>query len=256
MDFDLQKKGAIVNRILLDKGVKKSPIMRVGAALDVSGSMDGLIRRGALQNAFNQLMGVSVKFDDNGELDVFKFDHNCTYVGTSKPVKGDYDKYIDHNRIHASGGTAYKPIVDEAIDFFFEGAPHSSAPAKKGFLGGMFGSKQPEATPTTSGGGGTNDIPVLLLILTDGEPSDARETEQAMSAAQHLPIYFHMVGIGGTRRNFPTIARLADALPNVGEVYLDRLDMTDEEIYEQLICDELVEFIGKFGSTGQQQATA
>jgi hypothetical protein len=81
----------------------------------------------------------------------------------------------------------------------------------------------------SSGGGDTSrphsdgdiNCPVLLLILTDGEPGDSiREIESAMRAAEDKPIYFHMVGLDGDRRSFPTIAKLADDLDNVGEVYL------------------------------------
>jgi hypothetical protein len=237
MDFDLEKKAAKVNNFLLAKGVKDAPTMRVAVALDVSASMSSIIRSGALQAAFNQLMGVAVKFDDNGELDVFKFDHNCEYVGTSKPKKGDYDVFVSKRGIRPAGGTNYAPIVDEAMKFFF-------APQKKGGFLGMGG--------TTV----TDNSPVLMLIVTDGEPSDARKTEVAMRNAENQPIYFHMVGVGGTRSSFRTIAHLADELDNVGEVYLPKLDMSDEDIYEQLICDELIEFVGKFASSGQAQATA
>lgn len=234
MDFDLQKRAAAINTILLSKGVKTAPVMRVGVALDISGSMSSIISSGALQAAFNQLMGVSVKFDDNGELDVFKFDTRCEYVGTSKPVKGDYDQYIKNNRIEDRGGTAYAPIVHETMKFFFN---HDiGQTAKKSIFGGLFGGKSAAAAAT-------DETPVLMMILTDGEPGDAREAMAALKAASSESIYFHMVGIGGERRNFPTIAKLADELDNVGEVYLPKLNMSDEEIYSQLICDELIEFV-------------
>jgi hypothetical protein len=237
MNFDLQKKAAQINTILLDKGIKNAPTMRVGIALDISGSMGNIIGSGALQKAFNQMMGVSVKFDDNGELDVFKFDTSCTYVGTSEPVDGDYDRFVEKNGIRAYGGTSYAPIVAEATRFFFQ-------PKKKGGFLGFGGTTEP-----------ADNTPVLMLVLTDGEPSDAREAERALAAAQNQPIYFHFVGVGaGGRRAFPTIAHLADALPNVGEVYLENFNMPDSEVYNQLICDELVEWIG--GWTGGQRATA
>jgi hypothetical protein len=66
-----------------------------------------------------------------------------------------------------------------------------------------------------------------------------------MRDASDKPIYFHMVGLDGDRDDFPTIAKLADDFDNVGEVYLPRLNMSDDEIYEQLICDELIQFIGQ-----------
>ncbi len=241
MSIDLTKKAEQIQIILDKKGLKQAPIMRVGAALDISGSMDmrssgNIISSGGLQKAFNQMMGVSVKFDDNGELDVFKFDNSCEYVGTSKPVEGDYDVFIEQRGIKARGGTCYAPIVTEAIKFFFPEAKKSG-----GFFG--FGAKE-EAPASTD--------PVLLLILTDGEPSDFSATKRAMQEAEKYPIYFHMVGIGdgnngrGGREGFPTIARLADDLPNVGEVYLGHFDLPDAQVYDQLICDELVGWVANF----------
>jgi hypothetical protein len=253
--IDLEKKSELVGKILLDKGVRQAPVLRVGVALDISGSMSSLYRasRGpsAVQNAFNQLMGVAVKFDDNGELDVFKFDDRAEYVGTSKPDAGDYDRYIERNGIGVRGGTNYVPIVDEAMRFFFGKGTAAPAP-KKGIFGGMFGKSDPIA-PADDNGNGDN-TPVLMLVLTDGEPSDRRQIEQRLAETTGDPVYWHFVGINGNRSSFPTIAKLADALPNVGEVYLPRLDMSDQEIYSQLICDELIEFVAKF--TGPVRAGA
>lgn len=244
MNFDLQKKSHKISEILLQKGIANAPVMRVAVALDVSYSMSSIIASGALQTAFNQLMGVAVKFDDDGELDVFKFDTSCEYVGTSAPVDGDFDKFIKNNGIAPRGGTAYEPIVAASMKKFFGG---SETKKVGGFLG--FGGK----TVTTASSSGDN-TPVLMLIITDGEPSDARDALDAMRATVDQPIYFHMVGIGGLRNNFPTIAKMADELPNVGEVYLPTLTMSDAAIYEQLICDELVEFVGRFSQPSQATA--
>lgn len=227
--IDLKKKAEHIGRILLTKGVKTAPIMRVGLAIDVSGSMIGIYNSGKLQAAFDQMMGVSVKFDDNGELDVFQFNNNCKYIGTSSPT--DYENYI-RKHISIDGATSYAPIVEAALDFFFK-------PKKTGgFMG--FGGKSE-----------VNDMPVLMIVLTDGQPDDDARTLRALEAAGDKNIYWHFVGIGGDRRSFSTIARLADALANVGEVYLPRIDMSDDEIYEQLICDELVEWIGSHHGTGK-----
>lgn len=229
MSISLDKKAEKVGIILAKKGINTAPILRVGIAIDISGSMQGFYNNGALQTAFDQMMGVAVKFDDNGELDVFQFNQDCKYVGTSSP--NDYTDYIKKN-ISINGGTNYSPIVREALKFFFEEKKSG------GFMG--FG-KKTEAV---------NNSPVLMLVLTDGEPNDARQTEKMISDTQSKNIYWHFVGIGGDRRSFPTIAHIADALPNVGEVYLPRLNMTDDEIYDQLICDELIEWVSKF-TTGQ-----
>lgn len=241
MSIDLKKKSEAIGRILLTKGITTAPIMRVGIAIDISGSMQGMLRESAgrssvVQTAFDQMMGVAVKFDDNGELDVFKFDTRCEYVGTSSPT--NYANYISDNGITARGGTAYSVIAESANEFFFK-------PKSTGFFG--FGKKSAEPA---------NDMPVLMIILTDGEPASETYSQvlRAFQESQGKNIYFHLVGVGGSRNDFPTIARLADALPNVGEVYLPRLDMSDEAIYEQLICDELVEWVGKFTPSSAARA--
>ena len=228
--LDLEKKSEKVSALLLDKGVTEAPTMRVAVAIDISLSMANHFSSGNVQKAFDQLMGVSVQFDDDGELDVFKFDTRCDYVGTSTPEEGDYNTFIKDKGIAPRGGTAYSPIVDAAVQHFF--APKKSG----GFLG--FGGKTEDAS----------NEPVLLMIVTDGEPnrSDVPVTLAKMAEQVNRPIYFHLVGVGGSRSSFPTIAHLADELPNVGEVYLPSFNMTDEALYEQLICDELIEFVGKF----------
>ncbi len=240
--FDLQKKSEKIDRFLLDKGIKTAPIMRVGAALDISVSMRGIISQGKLQSALDQLMGAAMRFDDNGELDVFKFDDRCDYVGTCTP--DDYSDYVKRNGIAVRGGTNYAPIVHAAQKFFFGagGSPAPAAPEKKGFFG--FGKSTPAPAPAAAPL--TDSTPVLMLVITDGEPGDKSETLRALQAATATPIYYHLVGVGGPRSKFPTIAYLADELPNVGEVYLPDFGMSDDEVYAQLICDELVEFVGKF----------
>ena len=246
-EFELRKKSEKIDAFLLKKGIKQAPIMRVGAALDISGSMSSIIARGHLQLALNQLMGAAMRFDDNGELDVFKFDDHCEYVGTCSPK--DYETFVDKRGIRVRGGTNYAPIVLEAQNFFFGSKP-AVAP-KKSLFG--FGKSTP-AIPANAG----NNIPVLMMVITDGEVSrsDRDETNRLLTQAENTPIYYHFVGVGGSRANFPSIAYLADERPNVGEVYLPNFGMSDDEVYDQLICDELIEFVAKFASGMVNSASA
>jgi hypothetical protein len=259
LDFDLQKKAELVTDLLKKEGVVNIPKMRVGGALDVSISMRPHIDDGRpgnrLQKTVNQLMGPAIKLDDNGEIDMFKFDDYCEYVGTCSPAT--YSNYVQKNGIRVRGGTAYAPIVKAVLDFYFkQGAKVVVEPAKKGLFG--FGSKPavintlPDSIDTT---------PVLFMIITDGEvsPADRRETEKLLREAIDKPIYFHFVAVGGGKGGggpvgFPTIHYLADALPNVGEVYLPDFGMSDEAVYEQLICDELIVFLKKFSNNSLASA--
>ena len=231
MSISLQKRAENVGISLKKKGINVAPIMRVGLAVDCSGSMSHLYKSGAVQNAFEQIQGVALTFDDNGELDNFAFENHCTYVGTS--TSENYEGYVNRN-FGPRGGTNYSPIIIEVEKFFFKG---ETVETKK--VGGFFGI----GAKTVKNVIPANNMPVLMIVLTDGEPGDLAETRRELQKHADANIYWHFVGIGGTRHSFPSIAKLADEFDNVGEVYLPRLDMTDSEIYDQLICDELVEWI-------------
>ena len=224
--FNLVKATETLDRFLLEKGIgQNAPTMRVGAAIDISGSMSSAYRSGEVQKTLNRLVPIGLKFDDNGEIDVFKFDNRCEYVETATPQ--NYETFVRDHNIGPRGGTEYAPVVTKALDFFELGK-------KKGLLSGLF-SKNTAAAKAD---------PVLMLILTDGDCSDSSATERALVAAQQHDIYWHFVGVGGA--SFRTIRHLADKLPNVGDVYLKNFSVSDEELYGQIISVELVTWVGKF----------
>lgn len=214
--FNLTKATETLDRFLLEKGVASAPTLRVGAALDISGSMHRVISSGNLQRTLNQLVPVGLKFDDDGQVDVFKFDDRCTHVGTMNAK--NYEDYVRAKGIQDRGGTSYAPIVAEVSDYFFKA---------KGFF-----NRKPDTTP------------VLMQIITDGDCGDAAAAERAFVAAQKLPIYWQFVAVGNA--SFRTIKHLADTYPNVGDVYLRDFGLSEEEVYAQVVCEELVEWVKKF----------
>lgn len=216
LPIDLEKKEQVITAMLRERGLRDAPTMRVAVALDVSGSMDSVIRRGDLQKAVDQLGGVAVKFDDNGEIDVWTFDHGHKRVASWKPE--DYGTYVASQRLRASGGTEYAGVIREITKAMFSG-------------GGFFKRASKE--------------PVLAIMITDGEPSDSlREIEQAIEASAGHPIYWSLVGVGGG--SFATLDHLGDKYDNVGFVKLSGFGLSDAEVYNKLISEELVENLKKF----------
>lgn len=232
MRKEVESKAAIVGLNLAKKGINTAPIMRVVAAIDISGSMDDEIRDGSVQKVFNQLLGLAFKFDDNGEIDVWQFDDRCDYLGTAGV--NDYNSYC--SRLRSRGGTAYSPFIADIVNRMFAEQVKSSG----GFLG--FGSKKEVIKDET---------PVLVLVITDGAPLSEGSSASTqylriapvLRAAQSKPIYFQMVGINNQGEQFEVIRRLADDLPNVGFIKMNGFSQTDEQLYEELISDELVEWI-------------
>lgn len=245
--FDLQKRQQAVNFVLEKRNVTKTPVMRVGLALDVSGSAKPLYQRGIIQQTIDRLVPVAMKFDDNGEMDVWTFHNEAQQVASV--TKQDMDGYVDREILNKAGvslwgGTKYTPPMASMRDFYF-GAARSAAPAASGgLLGKLFGSKPAAPAPSPAPTTGVQ-VPAMALLLTDGENTDRPATEAFLRASVGLPVYWQMVGVGNPRE-FGFIEEMADALPNVGYVSLASLDISDEKLYDALLSQELCDWVKKY----------
>jgi len=241
--FDLQKRQEAVQFVLTKRNITKTPVMRVGLALDVSGSAKPLYQRGIIQSTIDRLVPVAMRFDDNGEMDVWTFHNTAQQVASV--TKQDMDGYVDREILNKRGvslwgGTEYTPPMQAMRDFYFGGA--KAAPASGSFLGKMFGGAKAAPAPTPSA---TSSVPAMALVLTDGENTDREYTETFLRASVGLPVYWQMVGVGNPAY-FKFIEEMADVLPNVGYVNLASLEMSDEALYDQLLGQELCDWVKKY----------
>jgi hypothetical protein len=231
----LEDRAASVKISLAKKHINKAPIMRVGMAVDISGSTQRMYERGIIQDAVDRLLGLAANFDDNGEMDMWSFTTGFDALETAKA--SDYGSYVKKHILGAAitkwGGTSYAPVMKAMIDFYFKGSVKKSG----GFFG--FGSKTTFEAPTNA------DIPALGIFITDGVNNDPAEAAKVLRGAGDKPIYWSLVGVGDPK-DFDFLKRMADELPNAGFVNLATLDISDEALYDELICDELIEFVKKF----------
>lgn len=240
----VKAKAETVTINLAKRGLTNIPTMRVVADLDVSGSMDRLYKGGVVEKAFEKLLGLAFKFDDNGEIDVFAFDNSAHGLPTAKVA--DYGSYVTRNitKVFNSkfgGGTSYGRPLQANMDFLFGG---EAQPQKSGgFLGGMFGKKPATAVPASS------EPPALVLFFTDGEPTDGAEASRIIKAAQdsNKPVYFHLIGVGNS--SFRVLEQLADDYDNCGFINLKSIEMSDDDLYRELTTDEFVAFLKKHGAS-------
>lgn len=225
----VKEKAAAVGVSLKKKGVTTVPPMRVTAVFDVSGSMTGNVRSGALQKAADQVLGVAYKLDDNGEVEVFVFDDRVAQAPTM--TVEDFGTYIDHKIVakglFTAGSTRYDSALKAVIDFLF---------ASKG-AGGLFGFAKPKVV---------DNSPALVLFFTDGSPDHGDQADRVLNAARGKNVYFQMIGVGDA--NFSVLDALADEFDNVGMVRLRGFSMSDEAIYDQLVTDEFVAFLKAHGA--------
>lgn len=218
---DLTKKVKVV----LDKKQIPNTKAQVGFAVDVSGSIEALYRRGTMQSIINRLQAIAMRFDDNETLDMWCFD---TAAHELPPATPDlFDEYVNKHIMTKRGiwgGTKFAPALDLINKHYYT----SNTP--KGFFGKLFGKSKPVA----------KELPVYLVFLTDGENSDTKETIALVDELEKHSIYIQFVGVG-TGTNFSFIRRLAEEKGHVGFVdFSNPSVVTDEQMFEELLNDEFV----------------
>lgn len=238
--FDLQKRQETVQFVLEKRNLIKAPSMRVGVALDVSGSARDLYMSGVMQATIDRLVPIGMRFDDNGEIDVWSFDGACDQLPSVS--KHDYDGYIqraiiNNKNISKWGGTQYGTPMQNMLNFYF-GAPSVAATASGFFNKLLGGGKQVEAKPVDQ------NKPVMAMLITDGANSDRENTTRLIQASQNKPVYWQMIGVGSPSE-FNFIKHLADSYGNVGFVSLSSLHISDEQLYDALLTQELADFVKK-----------
>lgn len=165
----------LISSLCLDKDKLNNLTARVAVVLDFSGSMEDLYRDGTVQTLLDRLLPLAMKFDDNGELDVWLF-HNEPIRLDGIKQKNFYD-YINKSRIltrYSMYGTSYAPVMKDVVKKYIIEEP--------------------------------SDYPNLVVFITDGANNDEQKAEQMMKLTAQYPIFWQFVGIGSSR--FPFLESL------------------------------------------------
>lgn len=235
MSISLQKRAEKVGIVLAKRGLAQVPPVRVGTALDVSGSAQHFYTSGVMQETLDRLLAVALKFDDNGELDAWLF-HDGVLPQLPTLTEADEGSYVNKVILKQRGlwgGTSYAPVLNEAVKFYFgENSP------KRSVFGSLFGGGKPTASAPKA--------PAMVLFVTDGSNGDRQQTEEVFRAAEanKTPVYFNMVGIGDPSY-FTFIEEMADKYGNVGFTNLNDLKMSDDDLYDKIVNQEFVDWIKK-----------
>lgn len=206
-----------------------SSIARVVVALDYSGSMSNLYSNGTVQRTLNKLVPMGLKFDDNGELEVYIFSNDYKYITTMT-----IDNYEDYVKKHIQrsgmrmGGTSYEPVLSAIVNEM------CLTSKKKGLLSSIFGKKEKQ----TQNGSDDSNVPVFIIFITDGENSDKHETDKIIRESANHNVFIQFVGIGDER--FDYLRKLDDLdgrkCDNTGFIQLNSLENIDDiDLYNSLI---------------------
>lgn len=180
---------------------------RVAIVMDHSGSMTDLFRNGSVQETLTRLLPLALRFDDNGELEVYVFNEDCEQVPTNMDIQ-NYQTYVK-DEIYGRGlrpccGTNYAPAVNMTVEDYNDGSPY----------------------------------PAFVIFITDGENWDAHDTDRAIRRSANYPIFYQFIGIGD--ESFSYLKKLDDLdgrpVDNTAFVKVEDFErLDDDQLYQKLL---------------------
>jgi len=226
---DLEKKDpalvSLVKRagVQLEKRGLHGHQAKVALALDISGSMHNLYRKGSIDELVRRVLALGFLFDDDGEIDVFLFGSGAYHYGGVNT--DNYHTFVkDMLRQHQlEGGTHYGKVM-ALIRNHYRQQPN-------------FG-----------------EIPVYVMFATDGDTLDREESESQIREAAREGIFWQFMAIGtppGEQKGFfgrlfSSDFRFLEYLDTMEDRFLDNANFflvrdpaepSDEALYERLMAE-------------------
>lgn len=205
---------------------------RVVLVMDHSGSMYGMYANGMVQDTVERCLALSLTgLDDDGDIQVLWFDN---VVAREDEVNiNTYQGYVQKNWNSARmGGTEYAPALDKVMGMVNTG--------KKGLF-------------RKSAGG--PEIPVFVLFVTDGAPSDPRATEQLLRATSERAVFVQFIAVG----NDTSAQRYLEKLNNLDGRKFDNTGLTivnnvaslpDEAFFDEILGEFVTEWLPQAKARG------
>lgn len=257
LKLDMMKAAAGLRLSLEKRGIHTPPSMELAFNLDVSGSFDDEHRGGLTQDLLTRLVPWGMVFDPDQKLDVFTFsdgEGNAHYVGDITPATSE--GYIERKIIGKvpgyRGGTDYRHVLKKNLEHFGYINSAVSKPASGGVFKKFFGGSATVAAPVIA-----QKKRALVIHVTDGENDPNNSTDDKALTRQLLresqeradQVYFLMLGASNQPSKFDYIKQLGDEFSNVGLVSIldipQFVALSDQDLNEQLIGDELLEWLKK-----------
>jgi hypothetical protein len=228
--LSLDKKKELVGLQLAKRNVPTDLIMRVKSIMDVTGSFEWAFNDGTIQELYNRLIPVAMRFDDNQSLESYWFSNAAGVAPEIKPE--DFDNYV--GKFLASvpdknlwNGTYYAKALEALWDDI-----NGKETVSKGFFGLFKKEQQKSLYP-----------PTYVMFVTDGDAYDETEADKLLAKFADKKTYIQLIGVGrGSSFNY--LKRMADKYGHVGFVTFPDLEKTsDQKLYEAMLNDELCDWI-------------
>jgi stress response protein SCP2 len=158
---------------------------RVALVLDISGSMAALYRAGAVQRLAERVLALGLRFDDDGVVDVFLFGKDV-----HRPEPG----------LRLEGHQQYIADLTQQYPLEYDTRYGTAMAAVRQ---AYFGDSRERVEPQPA------QVPVYVMFLTDGAPSDKSVATRQIRSASYEPVFWQFMGIGPARQ-FSYLQRLDD----------------------------------------------
>ncbi|WP_407539777.1 VWA domain-containing protein [Deinococcus radiomollis] len=178
---------------------------RVKLVLDISASMTGEFRSGAVNELVRRALALATRLDDDGQVDVYLFGIQAQRRG--KVSLENVADFVPGLKFGFEGGTHYSPILKMVRE-------DSRAEQSKD--------------------------PVLVLFITDGATTNRKAAEREILEASSEPIFWKFMGIEAGRVDFEFLEKLDDMPGRVVDnadffKVKSPINLPDAELFELLV---------------------
>lgn len=148
---------------------------RVALCLDISGSMAHLYRSGKIQQLCERILALGLRFDDDGQVDVFLFGREGHEAGVMEleNVRDYTDQLLRRYGLEAS--TYYGKAMRLIRRYYF-------------------GSDAPRSSPHR------DQLPVYVMFVTDGQTFDEDVATEQVRSSSYEPLFWEFMAIGQSSR--------------------------------------------------------
>jgi stress response protein SCP2/uncharacterized protein YegL len=186
---------------------------KVALCLDISASMSGLYSSGLVQSFVEKILALGCRLDDDGAIDIFLFgaDGYQPDPVTYKDFNGYVNRIVKQHPLESD--TKYSTAIEMVRSHYTDYKYERSEPLKL-------------------------ELPVYVMFLTDGKPSDKTASTRALKNSSFEPIFWQFMGVG--QADFSYLEKLDD----LTDRYIDNADFfsassltqyNDEQLYAKLI---------------------
>lgn len=156
---------------------------KVALCLDISGSMGNLYRSGKIAELARRILALGLRFDDDGEVDVFLFGANG-YQADPLDLSNSANFVPSlFNTYSLEPSTYYGKAMSLVRQFYFGSAGPRNAP-----IG--------------------NPVPVYVMFVTDGQTFDPDETRQHIISSSYEPLFWQFMAIGKSDTKLDAFGRV------------------------------------------------